>query len=329
MRCPLQLVLIICLTPNFYSLPAAQLPGNTATNAFSARPVWDVKAGPLTPKTPVDFFRNLLAMTEAERIQALAAKPEPQRVQIQNKLREYTGMTPVERESRLRAAQLHWYFEPLVMMAPGNRVAHLTAIPEADRRIIEQRLTQWDTLPDEMKKNVLEKQSAQRSVLPPGTNALPMVALFPTPKPDQTSRHDQDVRAWNQQSSQQRQKMVGQFGKFFEQPPPEKEKTLMVLPEAERVQMEKTLHAFEKLPPVQRQRCIDAFGKFDSLPSEERGQFLKTAERWRLMTAEERATWRKLVLQMPPLPPESLPPLPPPPKPRASQSVVSSSSQLP
>ena len=149
--------------------------------------------------------------------------------------------------------------------ASSNRVAHLAAIPEPDRRLIEQRLANWDTLPDEMKKSVLEKQSAQRSVLPAGTNTLPTATLFPVPKPDQTSRHDRDVSAWNQQSVRQRQKMVGQFGNFFEQAAPEKEKTLLVLSETERVQMEKTLHAYEKLPPAQRQRCIEAFRKFDLL----------------------------------------------------------------
>ncbi|MBI3415690.1 MAG: DUF3106 domain-containing protein [Verrucomicrobia bacterium] len=312
------------------SASAAQLPGSSTTNgAASTKPAWDVKASPAAPRTPVDFFRQLLVLPENERELALAAKPEPQRTQIRAKLLEYAALPTGEREGKLRAAELHWYFEPLVMLVPSNRVVRLAAIPAPDRRIIEQRLAQWDKLPDDMKKNVLEKQRAQQSVLALGTNTAPVAQFAPVLNPELKARRERDVAAWNQQSAQQREKMVGRFENFFTQPAPEREKTLRVLPDAERLQMEKTLQAFAKLPPSQRQSCITSFRKFDSLPPGERDQFLRTAERWRTMTPEERATWRKLVLQLPPLPPESLPPLPPPPAPRASQSVVSSTNAQP
>ena len=285
MRLPFHFASLAGLALLGWNMRAAQLPGNSATDSTnSTRPAWDIKAGPSAPKTPVDYFRALLALPENEREQALASKPESQRIQIQGKLREYETMPPEERESRLRAAQLHWYFEPLVTMPPGTRVTHLAAIPVADRRIIEQRLKQWDKLPDDMKKQVLERQRAQQSVLALGTNAPATTKFAPLSNPDQKPRHERDVSLWNQQSTQQRSKMVGQFGRFFEQPAEEKEKTLKVLSNAERLQMEKTLRAFEKLPPSQRQHCIDAFRKFDLLPKEERDQFLKTAERWQTIS---------------------------------------------
>ena len=51
------------------------------------------------------------------------------------------------------------------------------------------------------------------------------------------------------------------------------------------------------MPPDQRAQCIRSFEKFASLSLAERQQFLKNAERWKLMSPSERQAWRELVNQ--------------------------------
>ena len=103
----------------------------------------------------------------------------------------------------------------------------------------------------------------------------------------------------------------------------EKEKALKTLSEPERQQIEKTLQTFGNLGPEQRARCISSFAKFASLSLEERQQFLKNAERWKLMPPSERQAWRQLVRELPPpLPPRLPPPLPPLMQSRSPRQVV-------
>jgi hypothetical protein len=67
--------------------------------------------------------------------------------------------------------------------------------------------------------------------------------------------------------------------------------------------MEKTLRAFEKLSDEQRAQCVQSFTNFAGMSLPERQQFLKNAERWRLMSSKERQTWREVVEKVPELPP--------------------------
>src|SRR5262249_6261131 len=87
----------------------------------------------------------------------------------------------------------------------------------------------------------------------------------------------------------------------------------------------KTLKKFGQLTPENRRRCLLAMQKFVSLSVGERQQFLKNAERWRLMSPEQRQKWRELVgtLSMqPPLPQAAnLPPLPPVPRKSAPKTA--------
>ena len=56
-------------------------------------------------KCPVDFFRELLAMTPAEQRQSLTNRPAGIQKLILAKLREYQTLPPDERELRLRATE--------------------------------------------------------------------------------------------------------------------------------------------------------------------------------------------------------------------------------
>src|SRR5208337_1757583 len=99
------------------------------------------------PKSPVDFFRALLAMSRVERQNALTNRPAAIRARILVKLNEYEALGPDERELRLRATELRWYLLPLMHESTTNRTAQLAAIPDDLQPLVKSRLSQWDILP--------------------------------------------------------------------------------------------------------------------------------------------------------------------------------------
>ncbi len=80
-------------------------------------------------KSPVDFFRQLLAMTPDERDDFLTNRPPEIRARILGKVAEYEALGPNERELRLRATELRWYLMPLLQEPPTNRTVRLAQVP--------------------------------------------------------------------------------------------------------------------------------------------------------------------------------------------------------
>ena len=73
----------------------------------------------------------------------------------------------------------------------------------------------------------------------------------------------------------ERRQVAGGLNQFFDLTPDEKQNTLNTLSEAERRQMEKTLQAFDKMPPSQREECVSAFAKFASMNPAGKGRVFK------------------------------------------------------
>ena len=65
-------------------------------------------------KSPVDFFRKLLAMAPEEREAFLTNRPPEIRQRILAKVDEYEALDPDQRELRLRATELRWYMMQLL-----------------------------------------------------------------------------------------------------------------------------------------------------------------------------------------------------------------------
>ena len=267
---------------------------------------------PLPPaKSPVDFFRELLAMKSAERQQALTNRaPEAQKL-ILAKVREYEAMRPNLRELRLRLTELHFYLLPLMRVPPEAQAAQLANIPDEDRKLVEERLREWDKLSPATQKELLDNYATIRwlegGAEPPRPEGLQAMsaAARQTLEPG--------LRKWQSLSDEQRQAIMRRFNQFFELTSEEKGRVLKTLSEPERKQIEQTLDEFTKLSAVQRAQCLASFQKFVNLSPEERREFMKTAERWKLMTPDQRQAWKNLVSKLPP-------PLPgldePPPMPR-------------
>jgi hypothetical protein len=263
-----------------------------------------VAAGiPPTPsdKNPVDAFRELLSMNPGERKRFLAERSAEDRRQILAKVREYETLSPNQRELRLRATELRWYLRPLMSTAATNRAAQLSRVPPEDRQLVADRLLQWDKLPAPVQRELLANEATlhyftevQRSSPEQRRQILSGMS------PARRLKLEAGVREWRSLSPERRRELTMQFNQFFDLTAAEKSRALTVLSDAERKQIEKTLRSFGHLPREQRAECIRSFEKFASLSLEERQQFLKNAERWKLMSPDQRQAWRDLVAKLPP-----------------------------
>ena len=259
-----------------------------------------------TNKSPVALFRDLLAMTPAEREQAIANRPPGTQKRILEKLNEYELLPPDLRDLRLRETELRWCLRPLMDQPRANRTNLLAQVPQELRGEVENRLQIWDLLPpplqDEWRdKDLIASYFAQmRSTSPEQVTNL--LKLIP---PERRAVLEKGLGRWQAMSEDERQKALAGFNKIFELTPEEREKTLDTVSDEERKQMEQTLAAYEHLTPQQRAQCINSFEKFAKMSIVERQQFLKNAERWREMTPEERQKWRQLVTVAPMIPRQS------------------------
>jgi len=250
-----------------------------------------VATPPLPPPTvasPVNFFRQLLVMSPAERNHSLTNRSPEARGRILAKVREYQALGPDERELRLRATELRWYLTPLLRSPAAEREVRLAQVPDDLRALAKTRLAQWDLLPPPLQQEFLAN--------------------------DKTRNYFAHVETTNRPvASPEQQKIAEQFKQFFDLTPEEKQQTLATLSEAERAQMQNTLQSFAQLPPQQRRQCVLNYAKFAGMSGTERAEFLKNAERWSKMSPAERQTWRDLVAHVPlwpPAPPLLMPPVP-------------------
>ena len=254
---------------------------------------------PLQSRSPIMLFRELLTMDLAHRQKTLADRSPEKRRLILAKVREYESLRPDVRELRLRVTELRWYLWPLMNLTPTNRSAQLEHIPPNYRPLVEDRLREWDRLAPDVQKQLLENEATIRYFTElrdsPGYRTNTISAA-------RRDKLERGIRQWQALSEVERRQIASRFNQFFGLKPEEKDKALETLSEPERAQIEKTLRSFGQLPPSQRIACIRSFEKFASLSLEERQQFLKNAERWKLMTPDERQAWRELVKSMPLLP---------------------------
>lgn len=306
MRCFLRSVCcsFILASGLVWAQPVGQNPAGPQEKPSSDSVATTIRTPPLPP---VDF-RQLLALKPEEQQRVLASKPEPKRRLLQSKLREYQGLSPEERDARLRLVQLHLYLPALMKLAPTNRAVILRSIPSEDQKLIEERLEQWDLLPKHLQKEALDHEMALHYFLRFESGGPVETRI--TTAPVGYRQLDGKLEQWRALKPEKRERMYQHFQRFFELPPKQKEKildTLEELSEAERQQMENSLQTFERLPPEQRKACIESFRQFANMTKAEQDQFLKNAERWKAMSARERETWRNLTTLFP----SPGPPMPP------------------
>ena len=247
-------------------------------------------------KCPVDFFRQLLAMSADERETMLTNRPPEIRARILVKIGEYEALDPNERELRLRATELRWYLTPLLRDDPTNWPARLALIPPYVRELVQSRLTEWSILPPPLQQDFLENEHVLRFFAHGDMSNGPAEDFGRAPS-------EAEHAHWNELSEAERRQVTAGFNQFFELTPDEKQAALNTLSEAERRQMQGTLQAFDRMPAPLRAECVNAFAKFASMTASEKAEFLKNAARWSAMSPAERQAWRDLVVNVPQWPP--------------------------
>jgi hypothetical protein len=275
---------------------------------LSAQPQTATISQPVNPplpvlKPPVDFFRELLAMTSADREQSLAQRPVEIRQRILDKVQEYEAMKPEERELRLRATQLRWYLRSLMEMPANGRAAQLALVPEADRALVGQSLRQWDRLPHDQQQEILKYEKAMDEFVLRRIKGSPSNDTSPGMNPPLPPDPFKNVGTFLKLPAEQRQKLYASFDKFFELSAAEQDRTLAALPPAQRSQMANALAFFGRLPKASREQFLNTLDKFSSMSEAERQAFLGNAERWRELAPAQRDAWRSFVNRVPPLPP--------------------------
>jgi len=292
----------------------------------STNRVRDISLPPLPP-SPVEDFRRWLVQTPEQRTTSLASKTPEQRRYLLSKLTEYQALSLEQREAKLQVLDLRWYLRPLMEITLSERTNRIARIPEKYREVVRERLQQWDALPPDLQMDVLENEWTMHYCARSTGSPAQREELFKNLDPIQRILLDQKISRWDSISPERRERMYGQFNSFFQLPPTERTKTLNVMSESERAEMERTLAEFEKLPAAQRKVCIQSFEKFTNMNVAERREFLRDAARWQAMSEKERKAWRNLVTALPPMPDTS--PLPPFPPSRAPSPLTASNSPAP
>jgi hypothetical protein len=274
------------------SVPAVPPPATV----FSART--NILSPLSRPRSPIALFRQLLAMTPEERETFLTNRPPQIREGILDKINEYAALDPNQRELRLRSTELRWYLLPLMQESPGNRATRLAQVPADMRELVKSRLDQWIILPLPLQQEFLENEQALRYFAHLDvSNSIALQKIAPP---------GSELARWTAMTEIERKQVTASVNQFFALTPDEKEAALKTLSDAERRQMQRTLLAFDQLPPNQRNECVRAFAKFTDLSVSEKQEFLRNAERWAQMSPADRQAWRDLVVNVP-----EWPPLPP------------------
>jgi hypothetical protein len=247
--------------------------------------------------------------------------------QILAKLGEYDALSPNQRELRLKVTELRWYLWPLMNTPATNRTAQVEHLPEEMRRLVLERLVQWDKLPTAVQNDIRDQEGTIRYFTEmEGATQVQRDTKLESLSPAGRQELETRIAQWRALPEAQRQRALEHFDRFFGLNPQEKARTLSSLSEPERRKIETIIHSFGKLSPGERARCIRGLDRFTGMSVEERLKFLRNAEQWKAMSPDQRDAWTRLVSKYsirPPLPPGlGTPPLPPMPRPPAASLVA-------
>jgi hypothetical protein len=262
-------------------------------------------AEPPMPPSPIAEFRTWLKSSPDERNVALAKRSPGSRAKIEEKIAEYMALPPVERELKLTATEFQWYLKPLLKMPAGPaRTAAVAKVPPPWQPMIIQRLSDWDRMPANLRKEALDHELVVEYL---STPAHKQEAILRSLTPEQRSALMQRLERWQILPATARTRVNERLREFFELDPQKQQEALNDFSDAERKSIEQTLQSFRSLSRAQQDLCIISFSKFAAMDRTNQIAFLKNVDRWREMSQEERDTWRKVVAVVPPMPPLPIP----------------------
>jgi len=297
----------------FFVLLTQQAVAQAATNSLPPLPI---------VKSPVESFRELLALEPAAQRAALTNRSEEARKRLTAKIRDYKAMDPDEAQLRLLATELRWHLLPLMQLPATNRTELLAAVRDPLRPLVESRLARWDALPVELREQFLQNEQALSLLLQLGpASARVREILVAEVSPDLRAALNRALARLDAMTPAERQRAFAVFENAFTMTEAEKQRALRVMSDAEKKQMEKTLAAFSQLTTEQRRQCVRSYEKFVDMTPVERALFTRNAQLWEKMSPKERQQWREMVKNVDMLPPlpefkSKPPPMPPDPPPR-------------
>ncbi|WCJ60353.1 DUF3106 domain-containing protein [Fontisphaera persica] len=264
---------------------------------------------PLPPlgAPPMQAFRELLNTNAAGRQAFLSKKSPEQRQLFEQKLAEYEGLSPAQRELRLTLTDLRHYLMLFLNLPESWRETYLAQLPERYRPLVVERLKIWDRLDEATRKELLQNEDLL-AYLVRLENAPPVpqgLFLYSLPG-ERRLAIEAALKTWNQTPPHRQQAMLQRFKHFFHLSESEQRQVLEALPPQERQTPERFLAALFRLPASQREKYAEAVNRFLSLSPAEQEQFLRNAMTWKSLTPEQREIVRDMVNKIPPLPP--LPP---------------------
>jgi hypothetical protein len=275
---------------------------------------------------PLKLFRDLLAMTPAQRQQHLAQWTPEKRARVLAKLREYEAMTPAAREESLKTTELHWYLQHFLSNDSTNNNIQLSQVPEPYRQMVSDRLNVWKILPPQIQQDVMEHEAARDTfserlavwkILPPqlqqeilahentrdffllgnrvSASAEVPPQIIPPPLKQELIRLDSLQPG-------QREQAYANFENFFALTASEKKDVLVSLSAAERRQFAKTVADLEQLPREQRELRLHAISRLAGLSDQQRMQFFNSVSRWKQLSPVEQKLWIEVASHLPPPP---------------------------
>jgi hypothetical protein len=273
-----------------------------------------VVANSPTARSGLNYFRQLLLASPAEREKLLLGKSPEHRQVLTNSLHSFDADTPEGREHRLRLLELRFDLAELMRLAPHQRASRLQFVRASERPLIEERLRIWDQCSPEDQKVLLEQERFVRvtSILVPMPGRGGTLSSAAS---NQLRQIEMSLDRFKSLPESRRTEIQVNFERIFGLPDPASARQqLDALPfsAAEREQMEKTLSQFRSLSKPQRDTCIRNFRKLSELTPEELRRFLRNVEEWQKLAPKDREEWRRIINTLPPFPPGmGLPPGPP------------------
>jgi len=281
-----------------------------SANLAAGQPAPDSRPAPLPPlSSPIDLFRKLLATNASGRAQFMAGRSTRLREYLESTIRDFEALSADERNAKLQALELRWYMPQVMRLKPTERAPRLETIPEPIRSLIQQRLLQWDVLPPQLQKQVLDNETAIKFFERPeqaGESRNALDAMSAAQRSDLEKRY----KDWMALPEDQRRQIVRRFDEFVGMSENAKSNTLTRLTNTDYAQMQQTFSQFGNLSKEQRVQAIQGFKKFAELSPAEQVAFLKTAERWRTMSEKDRELWRNVVARAQAVRTNAPPPLP-------------------
>jgi len=268
---------------------------------------------PEVKDSPISHLHNLLDASQEKRRQMLAQHDPSARAFWERKVNEYSSMDSMERDQKMREAQLHWYLLLVLRSPVEDRDTKLIQIPQADRGLIQNRLKEWSDLSKPMQVDIMTHLPVLRyfgrliTLTPQERKQAMSASLAEGNRPDMASSD------WGLVNPSRRKSMFLAYQKFFSLADEKRKRVLSKIPMPQRLNVQSKLEQIENLSPAAKKRCLEALAKYAQMTPDERVLFKVNAEVWKSMPDSEHEVWKKVVKKLPPLPPVrslSLPPIP-------------------